>query len=290
MITFFELGKHGRLGNQLFQYAALKAIALENNYKCKIPNPKTMEWHGQECLLSEFNIECDFLTEMDIETIKHLAVEPSHHAFFKEFLTIPDNTSIHGYFQSIHYFEKHKEQICKELVPKEEYIKFAEEYLQDFKKDGCEVVSIHLRRGDNTDGTNKENLNFYGKNSILDQDSVYGRYIARAMKHFDDKKFKFLVFTGGSRTGDDTEDIIWAKNQFKSKNVFVSDTNDPMKDFALIMSCDHNIVCHLTTFGWWAAYLNKNINKTVIAPKNYFYDMAPDYERPGFLPREWIYE
>ena len=29
MITFLQLGKHGRLGNQLFQYAALKSLGLK---------------------------------------------------------------------------------------------------------------------------------------------------------------------------------------------------------------------------------------------------------------------
>jgi len=32
MITFLELGKLGRLGNQLFQYSALKSLALRNGY------------------------------------------------------------------------------------------------------------------------------------------------------------------------------------------------------------------------------------------------------------------
>ena len=285
MITFAELGRYGRLGNQLFQYAALKAIALENNYKCKIPNPETMEWHGQKCLLSEFNIECDFLTEMDIETIKHLAVEPSHHKYYKDFLTIPDNTNIHGYFQSTYYFEKHKDQICRELTPKKKYLQFAEEYLTELKEDGSEIVSIHLRRGDLV--TNEEYLNFYGKDDIYDENSVYGNYISKAVKRFDNKKIKFLVFSGGSRNGCDTEDISWAKRTFKKDNFFVSETNDPMKDFSLILSCHHNITCHLTTFGWWGAYLNPNPDKIVVAPKNYFYNMATDYERAGFLPRAW---
>ena len=32
MITFSQLGKHGRLGNQLFQYAALKGLSVKNGY------------------------------------------------------------------------------------------------------------------------------------------------------------------------------------------------------------------------------------------------------------------
>ncbi len=37
MITFDKLGNHGRFGNQLFQYAALKSLALKNNYKVVLP-------------------------------------------------------------------------------------------------------------------------------------------------------------------------------------------------------------------------------------------------------------
>ena len=287
MITFLELGRYGRLGNQLFQYAALKSIALKNGYECKIPNPETMDWHGQKCLLTEFNIKADFLTKDDALSLTNLAVEPSVDWFFEPFFSIPDNTNIHGYFQSTYYFNDFKEQICKELTPKQEYLDFAENYLSSLKEDGSEIVSIHLRRGDNTDGTNKEYLTFYGENDIYDENSVYGKYITSALKHFENQKVKFLVFTGGSRTGDDKDDILWAKKTFKKDNFYVSETNDPMKDFAMIMSCDHNITCHLTTFGWWAAYLNTNPNKKVIAPKNYFYDHPSHYKRPGFFPNDW---
>ena len=57
MITFYELGQLGRLGNQLFQYAALRSLGIERGYEVKIPNPQTRTWHGQQCLLSQFNIE-----------------------------------------------------------------------------------------------------------------------------------------------------------------------------------------------------------------------------------------
>jgi hypothetical protein len=287
MITFLELGRHGRLGNQLFQYAALKSIALKNGYECKIPNPEGMDWHGQQCLLSEFNIESGFLTQEDIDSLTNTAVEPSVDWFFEPFFSIRDNTNIHGYFQSTFYFQDFKEQICKELTPKKEYMDYATKYLESLKTDDSEIVSIHLRRGDNSDGTNKGYLTFYGEDNIYDENSVYGKYITEALTHFENKKVKFLVFTGGSRTGDDKDDILWAKNTFKKDNFLVSESNDPMKDFALMMSCDHNITCHLTTFGWWAAYLNKNPSKTVIAPKRYFYDKPANYTRQGFLPTDW---
>mgnify|MGYP000512681671 CR=1 FL=1 len=77
MVTFHKLGELGRLGNQLFQYAALKGLASKNGYTAKIPNPQTMNWHGQTCLLDRFNIECDYLTQDDVNTLQNLYEEPN---------------------------------------------------------------------------------------------------------------------------------------------------------------------------------------------------------------------
>lgn len=285
MITFLELGRYGRLGNQMFQYAALKAIALDNGYECKIPDPKTMRWHGQECLLDELSIESSYLTPEDVKSLAHSAVEPSHHEYYPKFHTILDSTSIHGFFQSTCYFENHREQICSELTPAPHYMLEARQYLDELRTAGKEIVSVHLRRGDMFDQAIY--LNFYGKSDIFDKSSIYGAYLNKALTQFKDRDTVFLVFTGGSRSGDDTEDIEWAKRSFQGEGWHVATTNNPIKDLSLIASCDHNIVCHLSTFGWWGAYLNQNVEKITVAPQNYYFDESPEYIRPGFLPKEW---
>jgi hypothetical protein len=166
-------------------------------------------------------------------------------------------------------------------------MKEAKAYIEELREDKYEVVSIHLRRGDNTDGTNPSEIKFYGSDDILDQSTVYGSYLKKALKEFEGKPVKYLVFTGGSRTGDDSADIEWAKKNFNDTNIVVSNTNSAMMDFSRIMACDHNIACHMTSFGWWAAYLNPNPDKIVVAPKNYFYDLPRHYIRPGHLPDTW---
>ena len=40
MLGLNYLGKMGQLGNQMFQYAALKGIATKHNYQWCIPNHK----------------------------------------------------------------------------------------------------------------------------------------------------------------------------------------------------------------------------------------------------------
>ena len=111
MITFLELGKYGRLGNQLFQYAMLKSVSLETGYKIKIPNPENIEFDSQKCLLNMFNITCDFLDESDYTNLNATFLEKDHTVFYPQVFEIPDNINFHGFFQSYQYFKKILEKI-----------------------------------------------------------------------------------------------------------------------------------------------------------------------------------
>ena len=186
MVTFHKLGENGRLGNQLFQYAALKGLATKNGYNMKIPNPQTMSWHGQTCLLDRFNIECDYLTQEDASTLQHLYEEPNWQKYDPNFFNLPDNTTIDGYYQSIFYFEHIQEQIKKELTPKNEYLDKAMNYIDFLKeKHQCEIVSVHVRRGDNM--TNGQT----GLIQAFEPGGMYETYFKEAKKVFDGKNVKF---------------------------------------------------------------------------------------------------
>ena len=132
----------------------------------------------------------------------------------------------------------------------------------------------------------------FGKEDIFDVNTIYGRYLSDALNFFQDRKVKFLVFAGGKRDADDTEDIQYIKRVFDREGFYISETNDPMIDFVTIMSCDHNITCHQSTFGWWAAHLNPHKNKIVTSPKNYFFlfDETSNAKRTkkGHFPPDWI--
>ena len=289
MITFTQLGKYGRLGNQLYQYAALKGLAKSLDTELKLPNFKNRHWHGQDCLLDNFNISCGFLEEDEV--IDRTIVEPCQSGSYAFSLKIAlescdGNTDLVGYFQNTKYFSNAEDEIKKELTPKKNFIDDAKKYIDSLRDEEKEVVSIHLRRGDLTDGTNPE-INLFGKDDIFDTSTIFGVYLTEAIKHFPKENYKFLVFTGGSRTGNDEEEIQWVKDRFGSDDFVVSDSNDPMIDFSRIVCCDHNILCHSTSFGWWAAYLNKNEDKKTIAPVDYHLD-GNSHLRDGFCPKEWI--
>lgn len=283
MITFHKLGELGRLGNQLFQYAALKGLAVKTGYEMKIPNPNGMNWHGQNCLLDRFNIECDYLTQEDLNTLQNLYEEPTWQKYDENFFNLPDNTTIEGFFQSTFYFEHIEEQIKKELTPKDEYLIPAKQYIQQLKdKYNCEIVSVHVRRGDNM--TNGQT----GLIQAFEPGGMYETYFNKAKKVFDGKNVKFLVFTGGQRFNEDNKtDVEWCKEFFVGDEFLFSEGRPQIEDFSLIMSCDHNILSHASSFGWWAAYVNQNPNKVVVAPEYYSPD-SPTLKRPKFYPKEFI--
>ncbi len=288
MLSFIQLGQMGRLGNQLFQYAALKSLGLTKGYEVKIPNPSECEWHGQKCLLESFSLECDYLSQSDISSIKYAYYEPDINRYDANIINLPDNTNISGFFQSTKYFESHEDQIRREFTIKKEIENEAKAKISQIKKDHrCELVSLHLRRGDLTDGTTGEQINYLGHQNNFDKNSIFGSYLNLAKKEFHNKKVKFLVFSGGSRLGNDNAlDIQWCKSVFKGDEYIFSEGNSTLQDFAMIKNCDHNITCHGTSFGWWAAYLNENREKIVCAPRYYFLDER-ELIREAFHPQEW---
>ena len=133
MITFLNLGSMGRLGNQLFQYAALRSLSLNNNYEVKIPDPSTKNWHGQNCLLNKLNINVPFLEDSDLAKIKCVYKEKDTNKIDNNFYQIPDNVCLDGFFQSMFYFEKFSKEIKKELTPKLIYLKKAQDYINSLK-------------------------------------------------------------------------------------------------------------------------------------------------------------
>lgn len=125
-------------------------------------------------------------------------------------------------------------------------------------------VSIHVRKGD----YEKYNLDILG----ID-------YYKRAIEIISSKVENpyFFIFSDDSlyiRTNftflkDSYEIIDWNKNI------------NSYKDMQLMSECKHNIIAN-STFSYWAAYLNKNVNKIVIRPKYITKD------RLSWSKDEWI--
>jgi len=282
MITFSKLGEAGRLGNQLFQYAALKSAGLRRGYEVRIPDPNEMEWHGQKCLLNNFNLDCNYLNGQD--DIFNKFFELGIGEFDERILNLPDETDLYGFFQNVNYFQDYDSQIREEFKLKQELVDAAGAYLNKFDK---EVVSVHFRRGDNTDGTNLLPANYLGGSGSLSRDTILHSHLDDSLEYFKDKDVYYLVFSGGSRDPElgNKEDLAWCRDNFNGDNIFYSEGHKDILDFTIMSMCDHNIACHSTSFGWWAAYLNSNPNKIVVVPANYDLEKR---DRQGMYPKDFI--
>lgn len=268
MITFSKLGKHGRLGNQLFQYAALKGLSVKNGYDIAMMSDLfEATWHGQKCLLSNFNFDYP-TTDVSGEVYNQPG---DSQTFDKNFFDLKDGIDLFGFFQNLNYFHFCKDQIKEDLKINPKIQKTCDEYLERFNGN---VVSVHVRRGDNIQ---------YEQSS----QEVIDNYIAKSVSYFNDET-NFLVFTGGSRFAgeDNTEDVNYLKETYQGEKVFFSETNDPMVDFCLMTKCNHNIISHDSTFSWWSAYLNEHDDSTTICPR-YHRSLEQTVEYEDFYPENW---
>ena len=272
MITFGNLGQMGRLGNQLFQYAILLAVGAKNNYEVRIPKIKNRVWHGQKCLLDNFNI-----TAKEFEGVLPTYSEKKED-WFKynpDVFNIPDNTNISGFFQNYQYYKDFENIIKRELTPKKNIIERNQKILSGIKgkHPGYMIVSLHLRRGD-TD------LGMYGGDK-LDMKSRWGVFWGDAQKLF--SKCKFLVFTGGNRSNSTVSDYEWCKKNLNSEEYIYAGSNSTIDDFTLMTLCDAHVLSPVSSLSWWVGFLS---DSKVVAPKKYLF-LDKEVEE-GFYPPDFI--
>lgn len=88
-----------------------------------------------------------------------------------------------------------------------------------------------------------------------------------------------------------SDDIAWVKAHlaFDGKVTYV-DHNGPegaYEDLHLMGQCMHNITCGFSSFSWWAAYLNPNPGKIVLRTRRM--NALPHLDHPeDFYPADWI--
>ena len=242
MIIYSELGNNGRLGNQMFQYAALYGVGFLRGYDIGIP----ADGHD---LSNVFNITAN--TEKNL-SYQHLYKETSFSHDSKVNL-ISDNTNMHGYFQSPYYWLHCEDSIRKEFAIKEEINSPAKILIESERREGRPLCSFHVRRSDYI-----EKSDYHHLQSL----AYYKKAVQVVLSQIPNTKF--LCFS---------DDIEWCKQTFgENKNVIYFD-NHPYIDFACMSQCDIHVMAN-SSFSWWAAFLSRS--KAVISPAKWFGPSGPD--------------
>ncbi len=267
--TYVTAELMGELGNQMFQIAAALNISYETGAIAVFPDLVENKL---------YNIPLNFKTIFqDLDTSKGrggyvVYKEPTFH--YTPIQTGRKNLRLFGYFNSEKYFVKHKDKILKAFEPSTQIKTFLKKNYLDIIKHP-KTVSIHLRTF-HKDLEQNPSVNKY-------HPFVGWYYLKKAMLHFDDSHL-FLVFS---------DDIPYVKKEMASKgitgkNIRFIEGNTHYHDFYLMSFCKHNIISN-STFSWWAAYLNKNSKKTVIAPKRWLGELYDGVKDPkDVIPKGWI--
>jgi hypothetical protein len=251
MISFNELGKLGRFGNQMFQYASLKGIATNNGYDFCIPPNRNLGEYNDHILLEAFDLKVKV-------AIKQFPRFEERMFNFDEdlFNNCPDNVNLSGFFQTEKYFLHIEKEIREDF-------RFKNKINHSFS----EYVAIHIRRGDYI--TNS------ARHPVLPL-----KYYEKAMEHFGSPKdVLYVIFS---------DDPQWCQEQKLFNKCFYSDANYNNIDTMNLMSqASHNIIAN-SSFSWWAAWLNPNPNKIVICPETWFGPELAGHDISDIRPESWL--
>lgn len=271
----------GGLGNQMFQYAYglyLRQLGFEVYFDSSLYNSYTIH---EGFALKNLNIkESDELTGFSLNIankvafyfinykIKSLKIVTHKNMYNTH---IRENSYHVGYFQSFKYFEG-IESILKETFTikseKSEYFLTNSKLINSFENS----ISIHIRRGDYT---LDRNIDYIGLCSLS--------YYYNALNFLKEGLNTYEVFIF-------SDDLIWVKENFKGTNFnYLSNpnSNSSYEDLKLMSLCKNNIISN-STFSWWAAWLNSDENKKIIAPKTWFKNQSLNNQYSDIIPEDWI--
>lgn len=273
----------GGLGNQMFQYALGRKLSLMYGTKLILDltgYQNQAQGDTQRYFeLNRFNITGELQTKPIVNKnlltkilyrnydFKHKYYEKQF-PFDKKVLEQPEGTLFEGYWQTEKYFIDVRNQLLKDFTLSSSFSKYDNNYLVNIRSTNS--VSLHVRRGDyvSNENANKfhvlQGIKYYSKALQLLSESI--------------NNFTLYVFS---------DDIQWCKkhlDNIHSKIVFVDGKREGVIDMMLMKNCKHNIVAN-SSFSWWAAWLNENSNKKVIAPKSWFKDSAIDTR--DIIPDSW---
>lgn len=287
----------GGLGNQLFQYATGKALALRNNTDLKIDlsllenQSKGPLEPQREFDLKVFNITPEFASDGEIKfynppvndlfdkfNAKWLNLRfpnrtylEKHFHYDSNVKFLPDNTCIVGNWQSPKYFHDFEKNLKKEITFRENIIESSKELSIEIMESSS--VCINVRRSDYI--SHPEYSKILGFRGL--------EYLIPAVEKIKEmvENPSFYIFS---------DDIEWCQKVLQPKiGGRVIDHSHKGWKFGnylqLISLCKHQIIPN-STFGWWGAWLNNNSDKIVIAPKLWYQDTS--FDTKDLCPEEWI--
>ncbi len=261
MLSFNQLGRLGRLGNQMFQYAALRGIAARHGFDFCIPPSQFTDEYKDHQLFEVFGLRN--LKNKGMASKKYY---PEMQSFYSdEYVRLcPDDVSLHGFFQSERYFSEIADSIREDFTFHPEILDRCRSIMGKLR----DPIALHVRRTD----------------YIRAQDKHYqlrASYYARALRQFDADR-TVLIFS---------DEPDWCKRQpiFAHDRFRVSAARDNRIDLCLMSLCAGHIIAN-SSFSWWGAWLSGAGDRTVVAPDRWYVTYVPEQhlrDMRDIIPDRW---
>jgi len=283
----------GGLGNQMFQYAFAKSVAIEIKQKLVLDT----NFLENRIPIKDFTIR-DY--ELDLFNIPEKTVKTFKIDLLQKYLSYPltlffnkfnksyllegldfykfdedlykramniSNPVIEGYFNNYNYFNKYEKDIKEIFNTNKLYDSNFEKIEQQIKNTNS--VSISIRRGDYTNAKYKDVFVFLDENYYKTAIDIIRNKVENP---------HFYIFSIDFPKGDDS---YFVNNLgLKRSEITLLDksyTGERFKTYLRLISlCKNNIISN-SSFAFFGAFLNKNEDKTVILPKKWAHNMS-DFE------------
>ena len=274
----------GGLGNQMFQYAAGRALALRTGAPLTL-DLRTLLRHGERAYgLGDFQLGGGpgLLTAGSPERAGNLrrlfrrltggeqVFREAGYAYDERIRFASAPVRLEGYFQSERYFADATTTLRTDLMPRPELLATVDGLAGRLLPSGPSL-SLHVRRGD------------YAKPATM---AVHGlltpEYYERALHAVTERVGKVTVCVFS-----DEPDWVRANLRLPAETRFVSEhTRTALQDLLLMSRCTHHIIAN-STFSWWGAWLNPRPDKVVVTPERWF-QPAAGLDTRDLRPAGWL--
>jgi hypothetical protein len=277
----------GGLGNQMFQYAAGRRLALQLGTELKLDATAYPNDGNRQYALTPFRVVAEVASSREVDSwldrggllarltgqfsrrTSLLQVAEQDFRFDPTVLALLDNVYLDGYWQSESYFADVQDQIRKDFMFRE--LLQGQNAEMAARIGACTAVSLHVRRGDYV--IDARTNAWHG---VCSED-YYGRCIARIAAACADPVF--FIFS---------DDLAWARRHLPlpGTSVFVAgnDSSRAAADLQLMSLCRHHVLAN-SSFSWWGAWLAEWPGQLVLAPKRWF--RTPELDDRDLIPTRW---
>jgi hypothetical protein len=279
----------GGLGNQMFQYAHGRALALQHGGELVLD----LSWFSRQApgdtprtyALDDWRLPPEVGVSLQppraLSGWRHRAlatvgsrslrlVREATPGYDPSAARVGDDVLLVGYWQSERYFDCIRDRLLAELVPAAPADPNNAQLLATVEEGAS--VALHVRRGDYL--ANPRAAAFHG---LLD-----APYYDTAIRHVRERVEapRFVIFS---------DDPQWCRAHLDvgRSATFVDHNAGPRAywDLHVMSRCTHAIIAN-SSFSWWGAWLNSNPDKLVIAPRVWFRD--PVAAAAAIVPDSWL--